>query len=105
MQEGLQPRSRRQPTDPLRVTGERLFIPVTVNGIETEALLDSGAEMTLIDAGFARRLGLTSAGEAVARRTGGSQPVRFAENVSLQAVDFPEDTVWLQPRPTSEPGP
>jgi len=83
------------PTDPLRVTGERLFIPVTVNGIETEALLDSGAEMTLIDAGFARRLGLAYAGEDVARGTGGSQPVRFAENVSLQAAGFAEDSVTV----------
>lgn len=83
------------PAEPLRVTGERLFIPVTVNGIETEALLDSGAEMTLIDAHFAERLGLAYAGEHVAKGTGGSQPIRFAENVSIEAPGFAADAVTV----------
>lgn len=76
------------PAESLRVSGDRLFIPVTVNGVRTEALLDSGAEMTLIDAAFAERLALEYAGEDVAKGTGGSQPIRFAENVSLAAAGF-----------------
>jgi hypothetical protein len=83
------------PAEPLRVTGERLFIPVTVNGVETEALLDSGAEMTLVDAHFAERLGLAYAGEHVAKGTGGSEPIRFAENVSIQAPGFAADAVTV----------
>jgi hypothetical protein len=76
------------PTDTLRVSDDRLFIPVRVNGVATEALLDSGAEMTLIDAGFAAELGLALVGEETARGTGGTQPVRFAEGVSLEAAEF-----------------
>lgn len=40
----------------LRVTGDRLFIPIEINSVHAEALLDSAAEMTLIDASFAKRL-------------------------------------------------
>jgi hypothetical protein len=76
------------PTDSLRVGEDRLFIPVRVNGVATEALLDSGAEMTVIDADFAAELGLALVGEETARGTGGTQPVRFAEGVSLAAADF-----------------
>ncbi len=83
------------PTDTLRVSGHRLFIPVTVNGIETEALLDSGAEMTLIDAQFAERLGLEYAGEDMAKGTGGSQPIRFAENVAIEAPGFATDDLTV----------
>jgi hypothetical protein len=31
----------------LRVTGQRLFVPVEIEGTSVEALLDTGAEMTL----------------------------------------------------------
>lgn len=76
------------PQETLRVSGARLFVPVTVNGVPTEALLDSGAEMTLIDAGFAAGLDLRLAGGDTARGTGGTQSVRFAEGVSLTAPGF-----------------
>lgn len=76
------------PPESLRVTGDRLFIPVTVDGVATEALLDSGAEMTLVDAGFAAALSLTLAGEDIARGTGGTQAIRFAEDVTLEAAGF-----------------
>ncbi len=72
---------------PLRIEGNRLFIPVTIQGVETEALLDSGAEMTLLDTAFARRAGLVAFGEEQARGTGaGTQSVQFAEGVTILAA-------------------
>lgn len=71
----------------LRVVGNRIFLPVEVQGIATEALLDSGAEMTLIDTAFATTAGLAAFGEEEARGTGaGTQSVQFAEGVTLKAA-------------------
>lgn len=70
----------------LRVEEDRLFVPVEINGSKTEALLDSGAEMTLIDAGFARRIALAVAGSETARGTGGTEEVSFAQGVDLEAI-------------------
>lgn len=71
----------------LRVGGNRLYLPVTLNGAETQALLDSGAEMTLVHAGFASEAGLTAFGADVAKGTGaGTQSVQFAEGVTLAAA-------------------
>ena len=68
------------------VRSNRLFIPVEINGAPTEALLDSGAEMTLLDAGYARAIGLASAGAETAKGTGGEATVSFAEDVSVTAL-------------------
>ena len=55
---------------PLRVTGDRLFVPVTVNGVAVEALLDSAAETSIVDAAFAATLRLGGGEAATARGTG-----------------------------------
>lgn len=78
-----------QATEPasLRVVGNRIFLPVEVQGIATDALLDSGAEMTLIDTAFAATAGLAAFGGEEARGTGaGTQSVQFAEGVTLKAA-------------------
>lgn len=76
-----------QPSE-LRVKDNRLFISVEINGLATEALLDSGSEMTVIDADFAKKLALNSNGSASARGTGsGTVQVRFAKHVEIKAVD------------------
>lgn len=71
----------------VRVDGNRLFMPVTIQGVETEALLDSGAEMTLLDTSFASAAGLVAFGEEQARGTGaGTERVQFAEGVTILAA-------------------
>ncbi len=54
----------------LRVAGDRLFLPVVINGQATEALLDSAAEATIIDTAFADRLGLKGGQTVTARGSG-----------------------------------
>lgn len=54
----------------LRIVGDRIYLPVTVDGRATEALLDSGAAATVIDSEFARRLGLARGTPATARGSG-----------------------------------
>lgn len=75
------------PTATLIVRGDRLFVPARLNGVETrDALLDSGAELSLVDADFARRAGLATAGTETARGTGGEEEVSFAQGATLEAA-------------------
>ncbi|MCP2936443.1 aspartyl protease family protein, partial [Salmonella enterica subsp. enterica serovar Typhimurium] len=55
----------------LTVHGDRLFIPARLNGVETEAVLDSGAEVTVLDDGFASRIGAGEGKAVTARGSGG----------------------------------
>ena len=71
----------------LVVKGDRLFLTVRLNGAETQdALLDSGAELSLVDMAFAASAGLVTAGSETARGTGGEEEVSFAQGVTLEAV-------------------
>jgi predicted aspartyl protease len=73
--------------EPLTVVDNRLFIPVTVNGERTEALLDSAAELTIVDDDFARRLNLASTGSAAAHGSGAAtMEARFADHVAVEAL-------------------
>ena len=79
----------------LEIIRNRPFVEATIARRPVSALLDSGAEMTLIDDDFAARLGLALSGAETARGSGGSQPARFAEGVDLAAagVSLPRRTV------------
>lgn len=70
----------------VRVSGDRVFVPLVINGVAVEALLDSGAEMTLVDVKLADRLGLTLEGSEMAKGTGGQELVRFASEVDLTSA-------------------
>jgi predicted aspartyl protease len=48
-------------TVPVEVTGDRVRLGVTIDGQKLEALLDSGAALSLMQADAARRLGVTGA--------------------------------------------
>jgi hypothetical protein len=63
--------------------GVRVFVPVTINGVETLAILDSGAESTGIDAGLAARAGITGQGAVGATGSGGTATVSVANNVDI----------------------
>ena len=79
---------------PLSVRGNRLFLPVEVQGRKIEALLDSAAEMSLMDPTFAGELRLHLAGAATARGSGGEADAQFAHvSVHAAAVNLKDLTV------------
>lgn len=63
------------PSDSLKLQDNRLFVPVTINGFTTEALLDSAAEITFIDPKLAAELKLRPEGSETAKGSGGSTQV------------------------------
>lgn len=67
----------------LELRSNRVYIPVTINGHATEALLDSAAEMTFVDTRLAGKIGLKPEGSETAKGSGGSTEVRFAKNVNI----------------------
>lgn len=73
--------------EPLELVNNRSFVAATVNGRPVTALLDSAAEMTIIDDDAAARLGLTVSGSATAHGSGAAaMEARFAEHVAVEAV-------------------
>lgn len=70
----------------LVVRGDRLYVPARINGVATEAVLDSAAEATIIDDDFARRIG-TGRGKAVtARGSGGKAEAELIDHARIEAV-------------------
>jgi predicted aspartyl protease len=81
------------PAESLELFNNRLFLPVTVNGEPAVALLDSAAEMTILDDDFAARLGLTAAGRATAHGSGAETiEARFADHVAVEAAGIAFET-------------
>lgn len=71
----------------LTVRGDRLFVPVEVQGERAEALLDSGAELTLLDRRFADRFGVQEGKKVEARGTGaGTTSAELVENIGISAL-------------------
>lgn len=66
----------------------RVYIPAVVNGVQTEVLLDSGAEMTVLDKAFAEQLGLEMSGDVAAVGAGGVASAQFAKHVNIQLGDI-----------------
>ncbi len=78
----------------LAVRGDRLFVTVDVAGESVEALLDSGAEMTVFDRVTAERLDIGSGTKVEARGTGATTTsAELIENVNVrtlgQDIDLP----------------
>ncbi|MGN6155887.1 MAG: retroviral-like aspartic protease family protein [Sphingomicrobium sp.] len=71
---------------PLIFDNGRLFIPASVDSVSTEALLDSGAETTVLDPAFASRAKLPEGKEVAIRGSGGSAPARIVEGVTVEAL-------------------
>jgi predicted aspartyl protease len=64
----------------------RLFIPATVNGVPVTALLDSAAEMSILDVPFAESLRLRLGSDQAVNGSGGSDKGRFAHGLRLVAA-------------------
>ena len=72
---------------PVEMVNDRPFVPVTVNGRPVVALLDTAAEMTVVDDDAAARLGLTATGDAIAHGSGAAtMEARFADHVAVEAA-------------------
>jgi predicted aspartyl protease len=73
--------------EPMELFNDRPFVRVTVNGQPVTALLDTAAELTLIDDDAAARLGLTVTGGATAHGSGAAaMEARFADHVAVEAA-------------------
>ena len=71
----------------LTVRGDRLYIPATINGVQTEAVLDSAEEVTLLDDEFAGRIGAGGGKAITARGSGaGNAKAELVEGVRVEAV-------------------
>ena len=72
--------------EPLLVDNGRLFIPAKVNGIGTEALLDSGAEASVIDPALAAEAKLPDGQAITIKGSGGSTSAHFVEGAAIEAL-------------------
>src|SRR5690242_15806031 len=80
----------------LQVVGDRLFLNAQVNGVAVEALLDSGAELSVADAAFAETAKIGGGSEVAMRGTGaGESRARIVEGVRIAAagVTLPAATI------------
>ncbi len=75
----------------------QIFIPGAVNGHDVPMMLDTGAEVTLIDKGLAEALGIVGEGEIPAVGTSGSESVALARGVDIRlgAVTLKNLTVGI----------
>jgi predicted aspartyl protease len=71
-------------TIPVELVDHLVLVTAEVNGVPGSFLLDSGAGATVLDSGFASRLGLAERGVMEARGTGGSETAAFVDASTLQ---------------------
>jgi len=73
----------------LEVIDNRLFVPAVVNGVPTSALLDSTARQSIIDHGFASRIGVrpVEEGQQAVAAPGHQPTIEELETEIAQALD------------------
>lgn len=84
--------------EPLKFINGRLFIPAKVNQVATEALLDSGAEATIVDPALAARARFPEGTPQTMKGSGGEAQARIVEGVTVGALGVqlhPEAVVVL----------
>jgi hypothetical protein len=84
--------------DPLKFYNGRLFIAADVNGLPTEALLDSGAEGSIFDPAFAKRAKFSEGTPQVIKGSAGAEQARIVEGVTITTLGVelhPEAVVVL----------
>lgn len=72
--------------EPLIFDHGRLFVAARINGVPTEALLDSAAEATLIDPGLAESAKLAAGEQVTIRGSGGAAQARLVPGVRIEAL-------------------
>lgn len=75
--------------------GNRIYVPVRVNGHETMALLDSGASVSSADTAWARSIGLTSQGAFAGPGTGGVDTFGFVHGVRIEVGNLALDDITV----------
>lgn len=74
------------PAERLRISRNRLYVPARIAGRPVEALLDSAAELTLVDKAFAARAGIAGGAKATARGSGAAEvDSELVDGVSIAA--------------------
>jgi hypothetical protein len=63
--------------------GNRIVVPVTINGHQTQAILDTGASMTTIDRTYARSIGLPEGFKIKAKGAGGDVEAELVTGLTL----------------------
>jgi len=80
-------------TIPAQLNQRHILVPVRVNGSKPVTfILDTGAGMTCLDAGFAKGLGIKGAGKMEAAAAGGGVPLELSGGVTLQLGDLTHTT-------------
>src|SRR5215213_8303050 len=72
--------------EPLQLHNGRVFIEAKVNNVATEALLDSGAEATIVDPVLAAKAKVPEGTPQVMKGSGGSAPAHIVEGVTIEAL-------------------
>jgi len=91
--------------DPLIFYNGRLFIRANVNGVPTEALLDSGAEGSIFDPALAKQADFSEGAPQTIKGSGGAEQARIVEGVTISTlgVDLhPEAVVVLDLKDLSQ---
>ena len=70
-----------------------LFLHGTVNGVETDLVLDSGAGMTVLDRAFAEKLGLKPQGEVEAKGAGGTSTASMVPGINIRVAGLAADSL------------
>lgn len=70
----------------LTVRGDRLYVPAIINGVATEAVLDSAAEATIIDDDFATRIAAGKGRGVIARGSGGTARAELISGAKIEAA-------------------
>jgi hypothetical protein len=63
--------------------GRRIYLPLSINGHSVQALLDSGAETTVLDSATAKLAGVQTVGQMQVQGSGGSAPSGLATGVTV----------------------